>query len=121
MQWRRGLTHSPGEKHSLKWRNGRKAHRQPLCKKNDGGVRAILVGGTIGYPVNSHLLSRCTKSVKEILVQIQLGVAVPMGVEEIVNAVRNVTAEHKIYVPYGLLQIDLKNAFNLKSRAAFTK
>ena len=90
-------------------------------RKSDGGVRPIAVGETIRRLVSSLLLARCTERVREILVPTQLGVAVPMGVEAIVHAVRHVTEKHKTDNQYGLLQIDLKNAFNLVSRAAFRK
>ncbi len=90
-------------------------------RKDDNGVRPIAVGETIRRLISSLLMARCTQQAKEILAPLQLGVAIPMGAETIVHAVRNLSERAASSSEHALLQVDLSNAFNRVSRAAFRK
>ena len=52
---------------------------------------------------------------------LQLGIATRNGPEAVVHAVRKVMQHHGSNSEYGLLSVDLTNAFNLVSRNAFLK
>lgn len=65
------------------------------------------------------LLARNASLAKSILTPLQIGVAVPGGCEAAVHAARELAFVHVANKSMGLLQIDLRNAFNIVSRAAF--
>ena len=88
-------------------------------RKEDNGVRPIAVGETLRRLTSSMLLTRNAELARKLLTPHQVGVATPGGCEAVVHAVRHLTHEHQQDNRIGLLQLDLKNAFNLVSRAAF--
>ncbi len=88
-------------------------------RKDDNGVRPIAVGETIRRLISSTLLARSTTLVRELLCPLQVGVATSGGCEAVVHAVREIAHRHGSDSRLGLLQLDLRNAFNCVSRAAF--
>ena len=88
-------------------------------RKPDGGVRPIAVGETIRRLVSSLLMSRIATKARDMLDPAQIGVAVPGGCEAAIHSVREIAHRYRNDNRFGLLQVDLKNAFNLVSRAAF--
>lgn len=87
--------------------------------KKAGGVRPIAVGETIRRLVSSLLMSRVSAKAKKHLEPLQLCVATSGGTEAIVHAARKLQISHGHRKSLALLQVDLKNAFNLVSRRAF--
>ena len=100
----------------IPWLTG--APLTPL-RKRDGGVRPIAVGETIRRLIASILMRRIRDQAAEHLAPHQVGVATKAGCEAIIHAVRDMTETLGDKPAYALLQIDLKNAFNLVSRRAF--
>ena len=89
--------------------------------KSDDSVRPIAVGETLRRLASSILMNRVAKRAKEFLELFQLGVATKRGTEAILHAARRHKEHFRSNRLYALLKLDLKNAFNLVSRAAFIK
>lgn len=85
-------------------------------KKPDGGVRPIAVGETLRRIVSSIALSRVVQRARDHLAPFQLGVATKNGSETIIHATRKWIEKMGNNNNYAMLQLDLKNAFNLISR-----
>lgn len=90
-----------------------------LNKPEGGGVRPIAVGETLRRLVSGCLMARESESAKEFFQPLQLGIATSGGAEALVHAARKLHQSHGQDSSYALLQVDLRNAFNLVSRPAF--
>ena len=90
-------------------------------RKEDDGVRPIAVGETVRRLISSLLLARHAEKAKEILTPLQIGVAVSNGGEAVIHAARDLAHRFGHDHRYSLLTVDLRNAFNLVSRAAFRR
>ena len=88
-------------------------------RKEDAGVRPIAVGETVRRLISSMLLSRNSKQAQRLLCPLQVGVATSDVCESIVHATRELAHRYGHDNRLGLLQLDLANAFNRISRAAF--
>merc|ERR1711989_33011 len=88
----------------------------PLCalRKKDGGVRPIAVGSVNRRLAGRILAHQAASRLSPELSPIQLGVGVPHGCEAAVHAVREHVTEPSAGqgVPFVLVKIDIKNAFN---------
>lgn len=89
--------------------------------KPDHSVRPIAVGETLRRLVSSMLMHQVARRAKEFLQPFQIGVATKGGTEAILHAARRLQEHFGSNKFYALLKLDLKNAFNLVSRAAFIK
>ena len=91
-------------------------------KKRDNGVRPIAVGETLRRLVGKVWMKRIKKKAVDILGDSQVGVATKGGSEALVHAVQSaVTKLGNDGKEFAVLQLDLKNAFNLVSRKAFLR
>lgn len=101
--------------HIIKWLPG--ALLTPI-RKRDGGVRPVAVGETICRIVSSLFMSRVTKAAQNFLEPLQFWVATKGGTEAIIHAVRKLVKQHGDDCNFGVLQVDLENAFNLVKHQA---
>lgn len=101
--------------HLMKWLAG--APLTPLCKR-DGGVRPVAVGETIRRIVSSLLMRRVSTQAQEFLEPIQVRVATGGGTEAIVHATWLLANRFGQDNSRAVLQVDLRNAFNLVNRQA---
>lgn len=94
------------------------ARLTPLVKR-DGGVRPVAIGETLRRIISSTLNVRVKKWAIAYLMPLQVGVGIPSGCEAVVHAARCIENHIHDDSRYGLLKVDLPNAFNLISRSAF--
>ena len=87
--------------------------------KEDNGIRPIAVGETLRRIVSNCLMTSVSQEAREYFQPLQLGIATSGGTEAIVHSVRRTIKAHGKDKRYALLTVDLKNAFNLVSRASF--
>ena len=85
-------------------------------KKPDGGVRPIAVGETLRRIISSIALSCVMTRSRDHLASFQLVVATKNGSEIIIHGTRKWIEKMGGDDKYAMLQLDLKNAFNLISR-----
>ena len=113
-----------------KWLKGRAPPRlaewiagAPLTplRKSNNDVRPIAVGETLRRVAGSILLARNRDPIANHFAPHQLGVCMKRGTEVITHAVRAFMREHGESPNYGVLQLDLVNAFNLISRNEFRR
>ena len=88
--------------------------RLHAANKKDGGIRPIAVGNLIRRLVSKLFSYGLMKKAVERLAPHQLGVGVRGGCEAILHAVRQVLEEED--PDKWVLQVDLKNAFNMVNR-----
>ena len=88
-------------------------------QKRNGGIRPIAVGETLRRLISSCAMNHISKTAANWFHPLQFGIATINGTEAVVHAVRKVTQHHGSNSEYGLLSVDLTNAFNLVSRNAF--
>ncbi len=92
----------------------------PLRKRDDG-VRPIAVGETLRRLVGKLWMARVKDRAIEHLTASQVGVGVRSGCEALVHATQLAVDQLKDSNRFGVLQLDLANAFNLVSRRAFLR
>ena len=90
-------------------------------KKPDGGIRPIAVGENLRRIVSSIELSRVMTRARDYLVPFQIGVATKNGSEIIIDATRKWIEKMSGNNNHTMLQLDLKNAFNLISRSVILR
>lgn len=88
-------------------------------RKRDNGIRPVAVGETLRRMISSILMKRVAAAAQEVLEPLQVGVCSKGGGEAIIHAVRRLITDFEGQADMGLLQVDLKNAFNLVDRSSF--
>ncbi len=84
-------------------------------------MRQIAVRETLRRLVASLLIHRNFDLIHAHLAPHQVGVATRNGTETIIHSVRSMVDRLGADASYGLLKLDLRNAFNLVSRLPFRK
>ena len=69
--------------------------------------------------VSSSAMAKVSNTAASLFQPLQLGIATKIGTETVVHSVRLVVQEYGENAQYGMLSVDLPNAFNLVSRNAF--
>ena len=92
-----------------------------VLQKRNGGIRPIAGGETLRRLISSYAMNRISKTAANWLHPVQFGIAIRNGTEAVVHAVRKVMQHHGRNSEYGLISVDLTNAFNLVIRKAFLK
>ena len=90
-------------------------------QKRNGGIRPITAGETLRRLITSRAMNHISKTAANWFHPLQFGIATRNGTEAVVHAVRKVMQHDGSNSEYGLLSVDLTNAFNLVSRNAFLK
>ena len=89
----------------------------PIAKK-DGSIRPIVIGTISHKLISSAIMCNLKEKLPGTFSPVQFGVGMPGGAENIVHGIRNLLSDHPDWV---LVSLDLTNAFNSVSRAAFFK
>jgi hypothetical protein len=87
----------------------------PLAKK-DGGIRPIAVGETLRRLVSKGLCSAVKREAADLLLPVQVGVAVRGGCEAAVHSTKAFVHHYRHAKDMCLAKMDFENAFNLMSR-----
>ena len=90
-------------------------------QKRNGGIRPIAEGETPRRFIIGCAMNHISKTAASWVHPLQFGIATRNGTEAVVHAVRKVMRHHGSNSEYGLLSVDITNAFNLVSRNAFLK
>ena len=88
----------------------------PPLRKPDGGVKPIAVVESLRRMVSSIAMSRVKAHAKYLHAPFELGVITKAGAETIIHGVRKWVDTLGNNDQYGMLQVNLRNAFNLVSR-----
>ena len=78
---------------------------------HDGIIRTIF-----HKLISSAIMCNLKEKLPGTFSPVQFGVSMPAGAENIVNGIRNLLSDH---LDWALVSLDLTNAFNFVSRAAF--
>ena len=84
-----------------------------------GSYRPIAVGEVLRRLAAKYLCFSCKQIAGAYFGPVQLGVGIPGGVEAAIHAARLVLTDNISAPGFGLLKIDLKNAFNEVDRSTF--
>ena len=90
----------------------------PIAKK-DGGIRPIAIGTIFHNLISSAIMCNLKEKLPGTFSPVQFGMGMPGGAENIVHDIRNLLSED--HPDWALVSLDLTNAFNSVSRAAFFK
>ena len=90
-------------------------------QKINGAIRPIALGETLRRVISNCAMNHFSKNATNWFHPLQFDIATRNGTEAGVHAVRKVMQHHGINSEYGLLSVDLTNAFNLGSRNVFPK
>ena len=93
-----------------------------LCalRKGESGVRPIAAGGETLRRLTSKAACLAVRTkARELFAGTQFGVATPAGAERLIHLCRKTMHENSENSDFVLCKVDLKNAFNNVSRAAF--
>ena len=86
---------------------------EPALQKKNGGARPLAVGETVLRHISSCAMNKVPSAATKFFQLLQLGAATKNGTENVVHAVRRVCQQYGNKSEYGMLSIDLTNAFNL--------
>ena len=80
-----------------------------IQKPDGGGIRPIAIGETLARLVGRSMVVQLRDALKEHLMPLQFGIAVPGGTEAVVLGIRAALQAHPDWV---VLKVDVSNAFN---------
>eukprot|EP00731_Ephydatia_muelleri_P032417 Em0023g924a len=89
-----------------------------LNKATLGDIRPIAVGEVLRRLVGKCLCAALRVKAASFFESYQFGVACPRGAERIIHGLRACVEEHWLEEDFGVLKVDMKNAFNQVSRRA---
>ena len=89
-----------------------------LNKATLGDIRPIAVGEVLRRLVGKCLCAALRVKAASFFEPYQFGVACPRGAERIIHGLRACVEEHWLEEDFGVLKVDMKNAFNQVSRRA---
>ena len=89
-----------------------------LNKPAPGDIRPIAVGESICRLTGKCLCAALKEKAASFFEPSQFGVACPRGAEKVIHGLRACMDKHWFDDDFGVLKIDMKNAFNLVSRQA---
>ena len=89
-----------------------------LNKPTPGDIRPIAVGEVLCRLTGKCLCAVLRSKMTSFFEPYQFGVAVPCGAERIAHGLRTCIDQHWMEHDFGVLKVDMTNAFNLVSRQA---
>ena len=89
-----------------------------LNKPTPGDIRPIAVGEVLRRLTGKCLCAVLRSKMTSFFEPYQFGVAVPCGAERIAHGLRTCIDQHWMEHDFGVLKVDMTNAFNLVSRQA---
>ena len=89
-----------------------------LNKPTPGDIRPIAVGEALRRLTGKCLCAALRSKMASFFEPYQFGVAFPCGAERIAHGMRTCIDQHWSENDFGVLKVDMKNAFNLVSRQA---
>jgi hypothetical protein len=87
-------------------------------KKKDGGLRPIATGEVVRRLTSKVLARKVLLDMRELLEPSQIGVGLPGACELAALKVEALMRDQDAEADYGLLQVDMANAYNTIDRAA---
>ena len=92
------------------------ANLTALNKSSPGDIRPIAVGESLRRLTAKCLCVEMKTKAVDFFNPFQYGVACPFGAEKFAHSVRSCVEKHWMDEDFGVLKVDMRNAFNLASR-----